>query len=451
MRSWLVSVFLLLGQFAAWGQDAQPLVIPPQQASHFLGQLLEGKQYLELERALEGPLELSGLYRGFYEGVLANRRNRIALSIERLVPLVAALAARNKDYAVVALSTLADDYEKSYQYSAAADTYAELERNYGAYMNAAEQQRVSREAKRWNLLRGEPPLTVHVAAPFIVPTRRDVMGLSEVQVQLGKRQQWMILDTGANICTLSSSAARELGLKLSAATATTRGIIGDTISIHAAVLPQLRLGRATVHNVPVMVIPDRAMYVRSLHFRIPPSLGFPVLAALGRITFFADGRFGVRQRHPTNPIFSRRNLFLEKLTPLVAANVGDGEQLFILDTGSSGIFLSAQFYRRHGEAFQRRRPAQFRLAGAGGTKQYPAYFLAQLRLRLGGGCTVVRDVPVLAVPRGISDDHFWGNLGQTAVRAFHSYTLDFHGMSFEVDPPTSPFSSRCPALSLVAP
>jgi len=446
MRSWLVSAVLLLGPFAAWGQGAQPLVIPPQEASHLLAQLLEGRQYLELEHALEGPLELSGLYRAFYEGVLANRRNRIALSIERLQPLGAALAARNKNYAVVALSTLADDYEKSYQYSAAADTYAELERDYGAYMSPVEKLRVSQEARRWNLLRGAPPLSVHVVAPFVVPTRRDAMGLSEVQVQLGKRQRWMILDTGANICTLSSSVARELGLKLSAATATAKGIIGDTISIRAAVIPQLRLGRATVHNVPVIVIPDQAMYVRRLAFKIPPSLGFPVLAALGRITFFADGRFGVRLRQPYNPIFPRRNLFLERLTPLIVANVGDGERLFTFDTGSSGIFLSAQFYRHHAEAFEGRRLAQLRLAGAGGTKRYPAYYLTQLRMRLGGGCTVVRDVPVLPVPRGISDDDFWGNLGQTAVRAFRGYTLDFHGMSFEVDPPTSAFSTQCPAL-----
>jgi hypothetical protein len=176
-----------------------------------------------------------------------------------------------------------------------------------------------------------------------------------------------------------------------------------------------------------------------------------VLAALGRITFFADGRFGVRLRQPYNPIFPRRNLLLERLTPLVEANVGDGEQLFTLDTGSSGIFLSAQFYHRHAEAFEGRRLAQLRLAGAGGTKRYAAYYLTQLRMRLGGGCTVVHDVPVLTVPRGISDDHFWGNLGQTAVRAFHSYTLDFQGMSFEVDPPTPTFSSRCPALPPAAP
>jgi hypothetical protein len=447
MRRWLVSAILLLGGLTAWGQNGQPLVIPPQEASRLLGQLLERKQYFELERALQGPLELSGLYRAFYEGVLANRRNRIALSIERLQPLVAALAARNKDYAVVALSTLADDYEKSYQYSAAADTYAELERNYKAYMSPAEQLRVKQEAERWKLLRGAPPLTTQVAAPFIVPTRRDAMGLTEVQVQLGRRPQWMIIDTGANICTLSSSAARELGLKLSAGTATTKGIIGETISIHTAVIPQLRLGRATVRNVPVIVIPDQAMYVRRLRFKIPPSLGFPVLAALGRVTFFADGRFGVRLRQPSSPILPRRNLFLEKLTPLVAANVGDGEQLFTFDTGSSGIFLSAQFYRRHAEAFEGRRLTQFRLAGAGGTRQYPAYYLARLRLRLGGGCTVTRDVPVLAAPQGVSDDHFWGNLGQSAVHAFRSYTLDFRGMSFEVDPPTSPFSARCPAVA----
>jgi len=77
-----------------------------------------------------------------------------------------------------------------------------------------------------------------------------------------------------------------------------------------------------------------------------------------------------------------------------------------------GSFLSVQYYRRYAKVFAGRRPAQLFLAGAGGTKRYPAYYLAQLRIGLGGGCTLVRNVPVLAMPRGIYDDHFWA----TSVR-----------------------------------
>lgn len=441
MRFWLLAAVSLLGGVAAF---SQPRAIPPQQASRILGRLLEQRKYLELEGALQGPVELSGLDRAFFEGVLANRRNHVHLSIERLRPLVGALAARNKKYAALAVSTLADDYEKSFQYAAAADAYAELKRHYAAYMTETERERVSQEAERWNLLRGAPAQTVNVAAPFIVPTRRDAMGLLEVQVQLGRRRQWMILDTGANVSTLASSEARELGLKLSSGTATTKGITGDTIAVQAAVIPQLRLGQAILHNVAVIIIPDQAMMVRSLGFRIPPSLGFPVLAALGRITFFAGRRFGVHLRLGSGSLFPRRNLFLEKLTPLVAASLGEGEQLFTFDTGSSGTFLSSQFYRRHLGVFAGGRRRELGLAGAGGARNYPSYYLSRLKIRLGGGCTAIADVPVLAARRSISDDHFWGNLGQTAVRAFRSYTLDFRDMSFQVDPPSSPYSSRCP-------
>ena len=83
-------------------------------------------------------------------------------------------------------------------------------------------------------------------------------------------------------------------------------------------------------------------------------------------------------------------------------------------------------------------------SSGGGLANYPSYYLSRLKIRLGGGCTVIPDVPVLATARGISDDNFWGNLGQTAVRAFRSYTLDFQNMSFEVDPAISLFSRRCP-------
>ena len=74
---------------------------------------------------------------------MANRRNRVADSIKMLEPLVPSLSATDKDRAVITLSTLADDYEKSFRYSDAANTYTELEKRFGLLMDENERQRVS--------------------------------------------------------------------------------------------------------------------------------------------------------------------------------------------------------------------------------------------------------------------------------------------------------------------
>ena len=108
-----------------------------------LDQLLQDRDYLDLEKVLSSKSKLNDSDRAFFEGVMANRRNRVAESIRTLEPLVPALSATNKERAVIALSTLADDYEKSFRYSDAADTYTELEKRFGPLMDEHDRQRAS--------------------------------------------------------------------------------------------------------------------------------------------------------------------------------------------------------------------------------------------------------------------------------------------------------------------
>ncbi len=146
---------------------------------------------------------------------MANRRNRVAESIQILEPLVPSLSATNAEREVIALSTLADDYEKAFRYSDAANTYGLLERRFGSSMDDEERQRVSREAARWSLLRGAPPQSAEVKVPFTVPITRDKVGLLEVSAEFGRFHESLILDTGANLSAISFSLAQRLGLKLS--------------------------------------------------------------------------------------------------------------------------------------------------------------------------------------------------------------------------------------------
>ena len=398
-----------------------------------LNQLLRDRRYLELNAALSSKSNLSASDRTFFEGVMANRCNRVADSIRMLEPLVPTLSTADKDRAVMTLSTLADDYEKSYRYSDAANTYAELERRFGLVMDENERQRVSREAARWGLLRGSPPQSVEVKEPFTVPTRRDRVGLPEVSVDLGKFHESLILDTGANLSAISASLAQRLGLKLSNAAATSNGIAGRRMAIRTAVIPELRLGEARMKNVAVIVLDDKDLVVPSLHYRIPGSIGFPVLSALGRITFFADGRFGVGLSPASTIPGGEENLFLQRLTPIVAAEIGGAERLFTVDTGAAGTFFTVQYYLDHRNDFASQTIGNFELAGAGGVRSYPAYLTGKFNLKMGGACVSLNQLPVIAQPRGQSEDKFYGNIGQLVLGRFKSYTFDFQKMTFSAE------------------
>jgi hypothetical protein len=337
-------------------------------------QLLRERRYLELERALSSKSNLSGSDRAFFEGVMANRRNRVAESIRMLQPLVSSLAAANKERAVIALSTLADDYEKTFRYSDAADTYEELERRFGSSMDDQERQRVSREAARWSLLRGAPRQSSEVKVPFTMPITKNKVGLLEVSAEIGRFHESLILDTGANLSAISASLAQRLGLKLSSSVATSRGIAGRKMTVHTAVIPELRLGDTRLRNVAVIVVSDKDLIVPELHYRIPGSIGFPVLSALGRITFFADGRLGVGLKETAESPSGEENLFLQRLTPIVVAEVTGMERLFTIDTGAVGSFFTVQYYLEHKSDFTSQTIGEFDLVGAGGVRTYPAYF-----------------------------------------------------------------------------
>ena len=240
---------------------------------------------------------------------MANRRNRVSESVRMLEPLVSSLATTNKERVVIALSTLADNYEKTFRYSDAAGTYEELERRFGSSMDEQERQRVSTEAARWNLLREAPSQSAEVKVPFTVPIKKNKVGLLEVSAELGRFHESLILDTGANLSAISASLAQRLGLKLSSAVATSRGIAGRKMTVHTAVIPELRLGDARSKKCCGHRGQREDLIVPELHYRIPGSIGFPVLSALGRITFFADGRLGVGPRTQRGPLVAKRTCF----------------------------------------------------------------------------------------------------------------------------------------------
>jgi predicted aspartyl protease len=396
--------------------------------------LLKQRSYLMLEKALTSGANLSPSDRAFFEGIMDNRRNRATESITLLEPLIPALSATNQARALIALSTLADDYEKTFQYAAAANTYANLAQNFAPYMSADQVQKARREAKRWNLLRTAPAQSSTVNRPFTVETTRDRLGLVETSVLVAGQPTSMILDTGANLSVISRSTAQRLGLNLLPGQSTMEGMAGNEMLVRAAVVPELQIASATFRNVAVIVAEDTDLFVTPMQYALPGSLGFPILSALGRITFFSDGRFGVDSRDTASqPV--RGNLFLQRLTPVVSAGIRGKEELFTIDTGATGSLLSARYYKDHAHDFDSEIVDEVGLTGAGGTRSIPAYFASQLTLSLGGACVHLDEVPVLIESRGTSDNYFYGNLGQDALRLFPSYTFDFRQMNFTVDGP----------------
>jgi predicted aspartyl protease len=401
-----------------------------QETGSDLDVLLQQRRYIELQKMLakwRSQLQPSDL--AYFDAVLANRTNQVQTSTQLLESLLPALSANKSARTEIALCTLADDYAKSFRYQQATNTYGEAARL------AEEHEKESfcdakREASRWQLLSGAAAQTVSGVRSFTVTGKRDALGLVQLPVTARNYTGSWIVDTGASLSVISRSAANRMGLHTSTIADTAEGI-ALVVSVHTAVIPEIRIGKAVLRNVAVLVVEDSDLTFPVIGYHIEGSLGLPVLIALGGVTFYPDAQLRFDREKDSEKKADSHNLFFEGSALLASADFGQGDQLFGLDTGALLTVLSAQFYRDSKGSLGEGAWAALELAGAGGTLVSPAYIMRNTLVNLGGGCARVQNIPVLSESTGRAGE-FYGNIGQSALKSFSSVTLDFVAMRFSV-------------------
>ena len=366
-----------------------------------------------------------------FRGVLANRQNQNAASIALLVPLLPRLdpVADSARFRLV-LSTLADDYTKTYRYGDAADALMQLQRQAPASMSAEDLRDLGNGVAVRDLLRHAPRQRVLNSRPFTVPLRRDTIGLREVSVRAGSDFAWWIFDTGANFSTVSESMARRLGLHVSSGTATVKGTTGAASRLKVAVVPELRVGAARLSNVVVLVLADSALDIPAVHFQISAILGYPVLEALDRLAI-TPNRVQVTP-DPKGVPGDSSNMFLDELNPLVAVTVDGASRLYHFDSGADATVLGVHFCRAYPQLLAGLSRQPVGIGGAGGTSAYSAYLLDHLPVRVGGTSTILDSVSVISDSTTMAFEPSFGNLGQDLASSRGGYTIDFRAMTFRL-------------------
>src|SRR5581483_8634321 len=125
-----------------------------------------------------------------------------------------------------------------------------------------------------------------------------------------------IFDTGANLSTLSESEAKRLGLVIRNSAGTVgSGHTGIQTSFRLAVAPEMRIGRARLHNVVFIVLADRAMHFGPLGLiRLSGVLGLPAIRALGSVAISGKGEVRIEPGSPK--LEGEPNIFFDGLMPV---------------------------------------------------------------------------------------------------------------------------------------
>ncbi len=406
---------------------SQAAATRPNQDAKRLDHLIEQRDYPELERSLP-RVKLSEVDREYFEGVLANRRNELETSISLLTKTVPRLKGSDPKRAAVALHSLADDYTKTFQYAHADDVYAELLGEFFKRLPQAERQSMKDDGKTVHLLRDVSPQTVEMKGGFAIPIHQSELGTIESDLAVNGATRSWILDTGANYSVLTESSAKAMGLKLSEETAQTQGASGAENPLHIAVIPELKVGAAVVRNVVILVLPDKALLVpvqKGKH-QIEAILGYPVLSALGELTFTRET---LRVEPGGNS--SGASMYMQELNPLVECRVNGHDMLLFFDTGASSTAFTARYLDAFPKEFTNAPRKKRGIAGAGGIKYVESYVLPSVSIEIGGELAVLKDVPVNSL-MGRDFDLLYGNLGRDVTAAFKGFTFDFRAMRFRL-------------------
>jgi len=437
-RFFLLAAFAVLWSalpaIAQKAPNARPRAAAHTPSLETLDAMVKDLRYEDLEASL--PSLPTGPERDYFAGILANREGRVDESIQLLQPVIPQIQEEHPAQAAIGLWTLADDCIKSYRYLQAIGFYENVLAHFRTHLDSNDLKSIEDDYNTAKLLQNAPAQTISFAGPVRIPTHRGALDSLDANLTVnGVTASW-ILDTGANFSTVSASFAKRLGVKLSAGVAQTQGITGAENPLHVAILPELKLGSATVRNVVLLVLDDSNLNVplgHGKHFQIDAVLGYPVFQALGAITFTSDGWFEAGSAaEPTN---SGARLFMHELTPLLECSEANRKLLFSFDTGANESVFSVRYYRDFPAAFRALKKKRYGMSGAGGAKMMYSYHLPRVALKVGATQALLHDVPVIPAPTDTDLDKVYGNLGRDLVAGSRSFTLDFTNMRFALGSP----------------
>jgi hypothetical protein len=389
----------------------------------------------EITKTTPGPL------RNFFAGVLAAREGRDDEAIQLFTQALPSLRRTEPDRAALALRLLADVYDRDGLYASSRPLYDELENSdLLNRLTETDRQGARDDAELSRVLAGSPAQTITRNGPVhLITSRENPLGLITTEFTVNGVQSEWIVDTGANASVISRSLASQLHLPILPGVAhTSGGVTGIENELHVALMPSLPLGGVTAHNVVLLVLDDANLTIpipNGRSYRIAGIIGFPVLRALGRITFHHDGTLDATVDGGSASAGSPLELRL--LNPVTEATV-EGELLpFTLDTGAAGTDLSVRFFDRFQAEEPKWKKVQTRNFGAGGEKTSQSYLVPSVALGVGGRTVTLHKLSVAPAAQHADIDTLFGNVGEDLFQSVQSFTFDFPNMRFIMGPSLS--------------
>ncbi|HTJ64594.1 MAG TPA: aspartyl protease family protein [Alphaproteobacteria bacterium] len=275
-----------------------------------------------------------------------------------------------------------------------------------------------------NSLATAPKQVLISSRPATVPAVRDRAGLTVAPASVNGTALPVVLDTGANLSTVSASTAARLGLHMVGSPANVGTATRDAVAVRIGVAGKVELAGVTLKNVAFLVLDDAQLQLPlKPAYQIEIILGFPVFRAMGRITFTTAGGFSPDGGAAASP--AAPNMHLGGSDLFVDATVNGLPVSLHLDTGATATSLSPAFAKAHPDLFAALPRMNRRIGGAGGVTEIQVARLEPVDIAIADKHTVLNGIDIELSDGARSSSETQGTLGQDVLRSFAGYTVDF--------------------------
>lgn len=364
-------------------------------------------------------------YQYFTEAILDNAFNKPEESNKKIVKLEELKTELPDSLMLKVLYIKEDNCMKQYDYAGAKKAVQAALNQYNSFLTEEKKEDLKNNLKIWTALENEPRQKVTVKGSTRLKMKKDKAGLKNLNVSIGKDTMNFIFDTGANISTISASAARRLKMKIISAGIDVDAVTGISIKADLAVCSRLVLGNSIVENAVFLVFEDTALSFPQINYQINGILGFPVIEALNEVQLTQDDYFIVPDAE--TKINTPSNMAIDGLSPLIFI---EGKH-FTFDTGADHTMLYEAFYRENKENIDKQYPlTKIGMGGVGGKIEYDG-FKVNYNFQILDKKVSLTNVSVLKTK--INKEKVYGNIGQDVIRQFNKMTLNFNQMFIKFD------------------
>ncbi|RYX93105.1 hypothetical protein EON78_06320, partial [bacterium] len=204
------------------------------------------------------------------------------------------------------------------------------------------------------------PLMQVIAPSGNYPIRWDEVNIPRIMLNSSNNQSVeALIDTGANLSTISKSAAKRLGLKVIEGSVQIHDSGGLFTSSGFAYAPSLSIGDIKLSNIPFLILDDQSMIVKKdksitlkKDYEMEMILGLPVIMKLGRIELHRDGHMIISKDSSK----SETNLFLDHFELAVRTNLENTPIDLMVDTGARSSYLGEGFKALAGKTWDSYNP-----------------------------------------------------------------------------------------------